>query len=97
MPGIHRDTDARACGASTLVTGQGNVYSNNLLVSVNGDPNSHGGGNLSAGSNKVFVNNKAVVNNTPDGASADALCPPLGGAHCAPSTAQGSPNVLVGD
>ena len=94
---VHRDTDARSCGATTVVSGQGNVYANNLLISVDGDPNSHGGGALSAGSNKVFINNKLVVNHTPDGAAPDALCPPLGGDHCAPSTAQGSSDVFVGD
>lgn len=97
MPAIHRLTDSRACGATTVVVGQGNVYANNLLVSVNGDPNTHGGGNLIAGSNSVFVNNILVVNHSPDGAAPDALCPPLGGAHCAPVTASGSPDVFVGD
>lgn len=97
MPAIHRLTDSRSCGATTVVVGQGNVYANNLLVSVNGDPNTHGGGNLIAGSNSVFVNNILVVNHTPDAAAPDALCPPLGGAHCAPVTASGSPNVFVGD
>ena len=45
----------------------------------------------------VFIGGIAVVNHTPDGAAADSLCPPLGGAHCSPSTAAGSPNVNVGD
>ena len=72
---IHRDTDPRVCGASTNVAGQSTVFANNLLVSVDGDPNSHGGGSLSAGSNKVFAGGIAVVNHSPDGASPDALCP----------------------
>ena len=97
MPAVHRNTDPRSCGASTVVAGQSNVWANNLLVSVDGDPNSHGGGALSAGSNKVFINNIAVVNHSPDGAAPDALCPPLGGAHCGPATAGGSPDVFVGD
>ena len=97
MPAIHRDTDARTCGASTVVAGNTTVKANNLLVSVNGDPNSHGSGALIAGSKKVFVHNILVVNHTPDGAAPDALCPPLGGAHCGPATAQGSPDVNVGD
>jgi len=94
---VHRDTDPRTCGASTIVSGQDNVYANNLLVSVDGDPNSHGGGALSAANNNVFVNNKLVVNDTPENAAPDALCPPLGGDHCNPQTAGGSPNVYVGD
>ena len=94
---IHRHTDARSCGATTVVSGQGTVYSNNLLVSVNGDLNTHGGGALSAGCNNVYIGNILVVNNTPDGAAADSLCIPVGPPHCAPVTAGGSPNVNVGD
>lgn len=93
---IHRHGDARACGATTVVSGQSTVFANDQLISVNGDPNSHGGGALSAGSNNVFINSLAVVNHSPDGAAADALCPtpPI---HCAPVTASGSPDVFVGD
>lgn len=94
---IHRDTDSRTCGATTVVSGQSTVFANNLLVSVDGDPNSHGGGALGAVCNQVFANNIMVVNHTPDGASPDALCPPLGGAHCGPATASGSGDVFVGD
>ena len=97
MPPIHRHNDARSCGATTTVTGQSTVYSNSELVSVNADPNSHGGGALSAACDAVYVNSKLVVNHSPDGAAADALCPPLAGAHCAPATAAGSHNVFVGD
>ena len=97
MPAVHRHGDARVCGATTIVSGQDTVYANSLLVSVNGDVNSHGAGALTAGSDNVFAGGKAVVNNTPDSAAADSLCPPLGGSHCAPSTAAGSPDVNVGD
>jgi|TARA_R100000152_G_C6780953_1_gene214502 hypothetical protein len=97
MPAIHRNTDARSCGATTTVIGQSSVFSNGLLVSVNGDTNSHGAGGLVAGCDNVFVEGKLVVNHTPDSAAADSLCPPLGGNHCAPSTSAGSPNVFVAD
>jgi uncharacterized Zn-binding protein involved in type VI secretion len=97
MPGVHRDTDARACGAKTKVVGQTTVKANGLLVAVNGDPCDHGGGELIAGSDNVKIGGKLVVNHTPDGSAADGLCPPLGGAHCAPETAQGSGDVNVGD
>ena len=97
MPVVHRHSDSRACGATTVVSGQSNVYANNLLISVNGDLNSHGSGALAAGSRRVYINSIAVVNNTPDGAAADDLCIPVGGAHCAPVTAGGSPDVYVGD
>lgn len=97
MPGIHRDTDLRVCNAQTTVTGQSTVYANNLLVSVDGDPNSHGGGNLIAANNNVFINNKLVVNNTPDSASADQKCISEGPPHCNPMTAGASGDVFVGD
>jgi hypothetical protein len=97
MPAIHRNTDPRSCGATTIVSGQTTVHANNLLVSVNGDNNSHGGGALAAANNNVYANNKLVVNDTPEAAAPDSLCPPLGGAHCSPVTAGGSSNVFVGD
>jgi uncharacterized Zn-binding protein involved in type VI secretion len=91
MPAIHRHTDARACGATTIVSGQGTVYANSLLVSVNGDVNTHGAGALVAGSDNVFAGGKAVVNNTPDLAATDSLD------HTNTQTAAGSSNVNVGD
>ena len=96
MAAVHRDTDLRTCGASTGVIGQGNVYANNLLVSVNGDTNSHGGGALKADCNEVYVNNIMVVD-FDDDASADGLCVPVGGEHCSPNAKQVSGNVIVGD
>ena len=95
MPGIHIHGHVRTCGATTVVSGQGNVYVETKLVSVDQDENSHGAGKLSAGSNNVFINSKAVVNHTPDTASADDLCP--GPNHCSPNTDQGSTTVFVGD
>jgi len=97
MPAIHRNTDSRSCGATTIVVGQSTVWANGLLVSVNGDPNSHGGGSLQAACDNVWVEGKLVINHTPDNASPDSLCPTFGGAHCAPVTAAGSPDVFVGD
>ena len=97
MPAIHRNTDPRVCGASTVVVGQSTVFANSLLVSVNGDPNTHGGGNLIAACKNVYINGIMVVNHSPDNASPDGLCPIIGGPHCAPATAGGSPNVFVGD
>ena len=96
MPGIHRHSDSRICGATTQVAGQSNVYAENLLVSVNGDPNSHGGGGLIAIDNGVYVNNILVVNHTPTSAAADTKCKKEGPPHCNPMTAQGSSTVFVG-
>ena len=96
MPPVHRDTDSRSCGATTVTAQAKNVFANGLLISINEDPNSHGGGALVAGSKNVFIGGTLVVNHTPDGAGADALCP-VAPPHCAPVTAQGSPDVNVGD
>jgi hypothetical protein len=92
---IHRNTDSRTCGAATVVSGQSTVFANSKLVSVNADPNSHGGGSLNARCNQVFVNSKMVVI-VGNSAAPDSLCPPLGGAHCAPASSSGSGNVYVG-
>lgn len=93
---VHRNTDSRSCGASTTVSGQSNVYVNNLLASVQGDPNTHGGGALSASVNDgtVFINNKKVVLKG-SSASPDALCPPKGPPHCNPKSVGASPNVFA--
>ena len=95
MADVHRNTDTRVCGATTTVVGNIDVFANNLLVSVNGDPNSHGAGELIAHSNEVYADNILTVNHTPDTANADNKCPVP--PHCAPETAKGSPNVCSGD
>jgi hypothetical protein len=51
---------------------------------------------LVAATKNVFIGGVAVCNNN-DSATPDALCAPLGGAHCAPSAVGGSSNVFVGD
>lgn len=94
---IHRNTDGRNCGAQTVVQNQSTVYANGLLVAVNNDPNSHGEGRLIALCKEVYVQGIMVANHSPENSSPDSLCPFLGGAHCSPSTTQGSPNVFVGD
>ena len=47
MPEVHRDGDSRACGASTNAA-CANVFTNNKITSVDGNPNSSGGGSLNA-------------------------------------------------
>ena len=95
MPAIHRDTDGRSCGATTTVNGQSSVFANALLVAVNEDPNTHGGGGLIAECNQVFCEGKLVVNHSPDNAAADSICPIP--PHCNPATAAGSSDVFVAD
>ena len=95
MTAIHRNTDSRICGATTVVAGNSTVFANNLFVSVNADPNSHGAGSLIASSNQIFVENKMVVE-VGDSASPDGLCPVVGGPHCGPNSSSGSSNIFVG-
>lgn len=97
MPGVHRNNDPRICGATTIVSGQSNVYANGELVAVDGDENTHGGGGLIAANARVYINGKLVVNHTPENSNPDDLCAPLGPPHCNPQTAAGSSNVIVGD
>jgi hypothetical protein len=96
MPAVHRNGDSRACGATTVVSGQSTVYVNNELVAVENDPNSHGAGGLNASVNPgtVFIEGKEMVVNGST-AGADSLCVPLGGSHCAPSATSGSPDVFA--
>ncbi len=91
MPAIHRNGDPRACGATTIVSGQSTVFANQKLVAINGNLSSHGAAALNAGSKNVFIAGVAVVNNTADTASACGI------PHTNTQTAGGSPNVNVGD
>lgn len=91
MPAVHRHEDARACGATTVVSENTTVFANSKLIAINGNVNSHGAGALIAGSDNVFIGGVAVVNNTPDSAATDTL------GHSNTQTAAGSSNVNVGD
>lgn len=96
MPAAHRHGDSRACGATTIVVGQSFCKVNGKLWSVNGDPDSHGAGALHAGGASFVKINGIPVIVVGDSAAPDNLCPPLGGAHCAPSATSGSPNTFAG-
>ena len=93
---VHRNTDPRACGATTIVRGQGDVYVNNLLASVQGDPNTDGGGDLSASANDgtVYINNRKVVLKGSN-ALPDSLCGSGAPPHCNPISVGASPNVFA--
>jgi hypothetical protein len=93
MTEVHRDTDSRICGAATVVAGNSTVFVNNLLASVDKDPNNHGAGNIIASTKNVYVENELIVENG-DSANPDKICPIP--PHCEPSTSSGSPNVFVG-
>lgn len=92
MTAAHRNTDARACGATTIVSGQSTVYVNGKLWAVDNDVNTDGGGGLNPAGTTVKINNLAVVV-VGDPADPDSLCPVPGGAHCNPYAAAGSGNV----
>ena len=93
MQKVHRHGDKRSCGATTEAQGHSNVYVNNQPISVDRDPNSHGGGALNAQCKNVFVGNKLVVV-VPNNSDADRLCPLPG--HCNPKSDSGSPDVYIG-
>ena len=98
MPQVHRHSDSRVCGATTNAVAYKNVHVNNLPISVNADPNTHGGGNLQASNNNVFVGGKLVVLNG-NSAGSDALCGRIGHGghgHCGPNATSGSPDVYIG-
>jgi hypothetical protein len=88
----HRDTDSRACGATTIVSGQDFVTVDDKLWSVNGDDNTDGGGALSTSHSWLTIADKGIIVNG-DSAASDSLCFPIGGNHCAPS-ATGYDNLI---
>jgi hypothetical protein len=63
MPGVHRHGDARYCRAVTVVVGQGSIYANGKLISVEGDPNTHGAGKNKAvyGARNVYLEGKLII------------------------------------
>jgi uncharacterized Zn-binding protein involved in type VI secretion len=92
MPRAHRDTDKRNCGARTVAQSR-KVFVNNLLFSIHGDPNTHGGGGLIASVPNVYVNGiRVIVLN--DNANPDKICPIP--PHCNPKSTSASPNVYAG-
>lgn len=95
MPAAHRNGDARNCGAVTVVIGQSTTFVEGRLWAVAGDINDHGDGQLIPTGATVFIEGKLVIVNTPDDAVADDLCLPLGGLHCEPMTAAGSPTTFA--
>jgi hypothetical protein len=66
------------------------------LWAVQGDPNTHGNGELIPNhANNVYVEGKLVIVHGPDHSNPDALCPPAGPPHCDPMTAQGAPSTYA--
>jgi len=90
---IHRNSDSRSCGATTIVIGQSTVFVNGLLASVKGDPNSHSDGKLLATINDgtVFINNKKLVLKGSDAVPDKKI----GVEHQDPKSVGASPNVFA--
>jgi len=95
MPKAHRHSDARVCGASTIVTNQSTVFVNGLLWAVQGDPNDHLLGGLIPSGSTVTVEGILVIVDAPDHAEPDDICFSSGPPHCDPMTAGGSPDVFA--
>lgn len=64
MPGAHRNSDSRKCGATTIVSGQNNVFVNGQLWAVDHDQCTHLSGDLKpiVGAT-VIINGKSVIVN----------------------------------
>lgn len=77
MPGAHRNEDSRFCGAVTYCSR--NVKVNGRSWAVEGDPNSHGGGNLIQvyGPGNVRIGGKKVICAVGDAAGRDGLDHPI--------------------
>ena len=95
MPPAHRHGDARICGATTVVVQQNFCKVNGKLWALDGDPNSHGDGQLIHSQSFVKVSGIPVIIHRPDDAVPDDLCFVIGPPHCDPATAEGSPNTFV--
>lgn len=93
---IHREGDSRICGATTVSVGQGGYYVNGQKAAVDGDPDSHGSGQLIAACNEVYINGKKVVIVT-NSAQMDDLCIPIGAPHCNPLATTGVNNFQIGE
>lgn len=84
MPGVHRQGDVRFCGASTIVVGQGSVFANGRLISVDGDPNSHREGKNKPvyGAKNVKLEGKLIICAVGDSVyGPDLLLHPVGPAN----------------
>lgn len=72
MPVAHRHSDFRACGATTVVSGQSSVFVNGLLWAVEGDENTHEEGPLLAVNGvTVFIEGKKVITVRDPGSESD--------------------------
>lgn len=102
MPKVHRVTDKRACGATTVGMGLNTkVFCDNLLAAVEGDQVSDHiftttpGALIHTGSGKVKVQGQNLITALMDNASPDAPNPLLQHVTGLPTPAQGSNKVTA--
>jgi hypothetical protein len=78
MPGAHRDGDSRFCGATTIAS-QSKVRVNGKPWAVDGDPSTHGAGNLiqTYGAGNVRIGGVKVICAVGDKASGDLAFHPV--------------------
>lgn len=77
MPGAHRHGDTRMCDATTIASDFG-VYVNGKLWAVEGDPETHGGGELvSVVGSTITIGGKKVIVAIGDVAKPDAALHPI--------------------
>lgn len=90
MPGAHRNSDSRFCGASTTVTNQSTVFVNGRLWAVEGDRSNHIRGDLIAkyGAKNVYIEGKRVIVSVGDEAAPDFAGHPTGPSN--PSSSSGN-------
>lgn len=83
MPSIHRHDDTRTCSATTTVVGQSTVTAGGKLVSVTGDPETHGAGEFfDPPGRTVSISGKHIII-VGDEASSDGAFHPTGATNSA--------------
>lgn len=91
---VHTHGQMRACSALTTVIGQFHVYVDGQLWAVDGDPNSHGLGNLKTSTSWLKINGKGIIAHKPDVAY---VADSLGHTPAATKTAEGAAWMTVKD
>jgi uncharacterized Zn-binding protein involved in type VI secretion len=85
----HRNGDSRNCGATTVVRSQSFVTVDGQLWAVNGDPNTHGDGDLITSNPWLTISGLGVI---VVGDSAD----PDDAGHADPAAVSGDGLIVVG-
>lgn len=98
MPMVHRHTDLRECGATTIVVGQSTVFVNNLLWAVDRDIDTHclaGPLKPVTAPKNVYIENKLAICAPGDSFYSPDYQPPLCQPPHNPPPVGGSPDTYV--